>query len=162
MTAPSSGPVRVRPVAASAMAEDEPVTIDPGTSTEPGDPATIVVGTVSRTAAGVAIVEVVAGGWRFELEVESEARARLRERATRVAAVAGSGAAMEVHAMIPGRVVSVSVATGDPVRSGQQLLVVEAMKMQNELRTPRDGTVERVAVGVGETIDLGDLLMVIG
>ena len=64
--------------------------------------------------------------------------------------------------MIPGRVVAVAVAPGDVVAAGQTLLVVEAMKMQNELRTPRDGTVERVAVGVGETIDLGDLLMVIG
>jgi biotin carboxyl carrier protein len=64
--------------------------------------------------------------------------------------------------MIPGRVVAVAVAPGDVVTAGQTLLVVEAMKMQNELRTPRDGTVERVAVGVGETIDLGDLLMVIG
>ena len=50
----------------------------------------------------------------------------------------------------------------DLVQDGATLLTIEAMKMQNELRTPRDGTVERVAVGVGETIDLGDLLMVIG
>jgi biotin carboxyl carrier protein len=48
------------------------------------------------------------------------------------------------------------------VAAGQTLLVVEAMKMQNELRTPRDGTIERVAVAVGETIDLGDLLVVLG
>jgi biotin carboxyl carrier protein len=64
--------------------------------------------------------------------------------------------------MIPGRVVAVAVARGDIVAAGQTLLVVEAMKMQNELRTPRDGTIERVAVAVGETIDLGDLLVVLG
>jgi biotin carboxyl carrier protein len=63
--------------------------------------------------------------------------------------------------MIPGRVATVSVAPGDVVAAGQTLLVVEAMKMQNELRAPRDGTVERVAVGAGETIDLGDLLLVL-
>jgi biotin carboxyl carrier protein len=63
--------------------------------------------------------------------------------------------------MIPGRVAAVAVAPGDVVAAGQTLLVVEAMKMQNELRTPRSGTVERVAVGVGETIDLGDLLVVL-
>jgi biotin carboxyl carrier protein len=53
------------------------------------------------------------------------------------------------------------VAAGDEVVAGQQLLVVEAMKMQNELRAPRDGNIERVAVGVGQTIEVGDLLLVI-
>jgi biotin carboxyl carrier protein len=55
----------------------------------------------------------------------------------------------------------VAVIAGDVVEAGQTLLVVEAMKMQNELRAPRDGVVERVAIGVGETIDLGDLLVVL-
>jgi biotin carboxyl carrier protein len=50
---------------------------------------------------------------------------------------------------------------GDVVEAGRSLLVVEAMKMQNELRAPRAGTVERIAVGEGETIDNGDLLVVL-
>ena len=54
-----------------------------------------------------------------------------------------------------------SVAAGDEVVAGQQLLVVEAMKMQNELRAPRDGTVRRVAVAAGETSEIGDLLLVL-
>jgi biotin carboxyl carrier protein len=108
-------------------------------------------------------VEVVVGGWRFELEVEDARRADLRERARRNrGTIAGADGPLEIHAMIPGRVVALAVAPGDVVAAGQTLLVVEAMKMQNELRTPRDGTVERVAVGVGETIDLGDLLVVLG
>ena len=108
-------------------------------------------------------VEVVVGGWRFELEVEDARRADLRERARRNrGTIAGADGPLEIHAMIPGRVVAVAVAPGDVVAAGQTLLVVEAMKMQNELRTPRDGMVERVAVGVGETIDLGDLLVVLG
>jgi biotin carboxyl carrier protein len=109
------------------------------------------------------MVEVVVGGWRFELGVEAARRVDLRDRARRNrGAIAGTGGPLEIHAMIPGRVVAVAVAPGDVVAAGQTLLVVEAMKMQNELRTPRDGTVERVAVGVGETIDLGDLLVVLG
>jgi biotin carboxyl carrier protein len=68
---------------------------------------------------------------------------------------------LEVHAMIPGRVAGVAVTTGDTVTAGQTLIVVEAMKMQNELRAPRNGIVERVCVAVGETIDLGDLLVVL-
>jgi len=107
-------------------------------------------------------IEVVVDGWRFELEVEDARRADLRTRATRdPESVAGAGGPLEIHAIIPGRVVAVAVAPGDAVAAGQTLLLVEAMKMQNELRAPRDGTVDRVAVGVGETIDLGDLLMVL-
>jgi biotin carboxyl carrier protein len=108
-------------------------------------------------------IEVVVGGWRFELEVEDARRADLRKRATRdPESAAGAGGPLEIHAIIPGRVVAVAVAPGDAVAAGQTLLLVEAMKMQNELRAPRDGTVERIAVGVGETIDLGDLLVVLG
>jgi biotin carboxyl carrier protein len=106
-------------------------------------------------------VEVVVDGWRFEIEVEPEARAALREKARRDRGDAGHSGPAEVHAIIPGVVVSVAVAAGDRVEAGQQLLVVEAMKMQNELRAPRGGTVERVAVGERSTIDVGDLLVVI-
>jgi biotin carboxyl carrier protein len=105
--------------------------------------------------------EVVVDGWRVELEIESERRAALRDRARRGRAEAAQGGPSEVRAIIPGRVVSVSVVPGDPVVASQQLLVVEAMKMQNELRAPRDGTVTRVAVGAGENIEVGDLLLVL-
>jgi biotin carboxyl carrier protein len=63
--------------------------------------------------------------------------------------------------MIPGVVVSVAVVPGETVKAGQQLLAIEAMKMQNELRAPRAGTVERLAVATGQRIDVGDLLLVI-
>jgi biotin carboxyl carrier protein len=110
---------------------------------------------------GVVRREVVVDGWRVEVEIEPAARAALRERARRGRAEAGRSGPTEVHAIIPGVVVSVSVAAGDQVTAGQQLLVVEAMKMQNELRAPREGTIERVAVGPGTTIEVGDLLLVI-
>ena len=107
------------------------------------------------------LVEVVVDGWRFEVEVEPEQRAALRERARRNRGDAGHSGPAEVHAIIPGVVVSVAVAPGDTVTAGQQLLVVEAMKMQNELKAPRAGTVERVTVGERSTIEVGDLLVVI-
>ncbi len=106
-------------------------------------------------------VEVVVDGWRFELEVEDAARAELRARATRARDAAAHDGPTEVHAIIPGRVVSVAVNPGDAVTAGGRLLAVEAMKMENEVRAPRDGVVERVAVGPGETVELGDLLVVI-
>jgi biotin carboxyl carrier protein len=114
-----------------------------------------------RAAAGVRRLEVVIDGWRFEVDVESEARARLRERASSARGGAASGGPVELRAIIPGRVVSVDVAEGDKVDAGGRLLVVEAMKMQNELRSPRSGTVHRVAVGPGQTVELGDLLLVV-
>ena len=107
------------------------------------------------------MVEVVVDGWRFEMEVEDDARATLRERATRALDATTASGPLEVRAAIPGRVAAVSVAAGDEVDAGATLLVVEAMKMQNELRAPRAGRVERVVVGAGDTIELGDLLAVI-
>jgi biotin carboxyl carrier protein len=121
--------------------------LDAGPTAAPGD--------------GVVHREVIVGGWRFDVELEPAARAALRERARRGREEAGRTGPTEVHAIIPGVVVTVSVADGDQVEAGQQLLVVEAMKMQNELRAPREGTIEHVAVGPGTTIEVGDLLLVI-
>jgi pyruvate carboxylase len=56
-------------------------------------------------------------------------------------------------------VLSVAVVAGDPVGAGDRLLVVEAMKMQNDVRAPRAGTVGRVAVAAGQTLELRDLLV---
>jgi biotin carboxyl carrier protein len=106
--------------------------------------------------------ELLVDGWRLDVAVESERRAALREKARRGGAVAAHDGPTEVRAIIPGRVVSVSVVPGDEVVAGQQLLVVEAMKMQNELRAPRPGTVTSVAVGEGRTIEVGDVLLVLG
>lgn len=116
---------------------------------------------VDGPAIGVARREVVVDGWRIEVEIESERRASLRERARRGREETARGGPTEVRAIIPGQVVAVSIVPGDSVVAGQQLLVVEAMKMQNELRAPRDGVVSKVAVGPGRTIEVGDLLLVL-
>ncbi len=116
---------------------------------------------VEEVGSGVRSREVLVDGFRFVVEAESERIAALRERATRGRSSAGASGPLQVKAIIPGKVVAVSVAPGDEVSAGQQLLVVEAMKMQNELRAPRDGTIERVGVSVGVNIEIGDLLVVI-
>lgn len=113
------------------------------------------------TGRGAVRREVVVGGWRIEVAVEPAARAALRDRARRGRAEADHSGPVEVRAIIPGVVVTVFVVPGEAVTAGQHLLVIEAMKMQNELRAPRDGTVERVAVGARDTIEAGDLLVVI-
>jgi len=115
----------------------------------------------ARAAAGVQRLEVVVDGWRFEVDLEPEARAALRDRATRASSDKVRGGLLEVRAIIPGRVLSVDVADGDSVEAGQRVLVVEAMKMQNEVRSPRAGKITGVAVGPGQTVELGDVLLVV-
>ena len=63
--------------------------------------------------------------------------------------------------MIPGRVLDVAVRAGEVVEAGQRVLVIEAMKMQNELRAPRGGVVTEVRVAAGQTVELGDLMLTI-
>ena len=67
----------------------------------------------------------------------------------------------EVRAPIPGRVVSVAVAEGDEVKAGQPLLVLEAMKMENQLCAEGAGKVERVLVSPGATVEGGQVLVVV-
>ena len=130
-------------------------------SSAPASATLALVTPLGMTGDGRAAVEVVVDGWRFELLVEDAARAELRRRATRAPDAATASGPLDIRAIIPGRVAAIRVVVGDVVEAGQSLLVVEAMKMQNELRAPRAGTVERVAVVEGGTIDNGDLLVVV-
>jgi len=126
-----------------------------------GERPVVLPGTGPPAVRGSTPVEVVIAGWRFELEVQDARLADLRTRATADRTSAAHHGPTAVRAIIPGRVVSVAVTLGDTVAAGQRLLAVEAMKMENELRAPRDGVVERVAVAVGQTVELGDSLVVI-
>ena len=62
---------------------------------------------------------------------------------------------------MPGKIVRVLVAAGDAVETGQGLLVVEAMKMQNEIHSPKTGKVERLFVKEGQAVNAGEVLAVI-
>jgi biotin carboxyl carrier protein len=68
---------------------------------------------------------------------------------------------LTLTAVMPGRVVRVEVNEGDAVAARQGLLVLEAMKMENELAAPRDGTVSRVLVKPGATVEAGDPLVIL-
>ncbi len=74
---------------------------------------------------------------------------------------AASGEEM-VYPPMPGSVVSIKVKEGDVVKAGTPILVLEAMKMQNELFSSRDGVVREVRVSEGDLVGAGDVLMVIG
>jgi biotin carboxyl carrier protein len=60
---------------------------------------------------------------------------------------------------MPGKVVKISCKVGDQVKAGQALLVIEAMKMENELRSPGAGKVAEIAVREGQTVEGGQLLV---
>jgi biotin carboxyl carrier protein len=62
---------------------------------------------------------------------------------------------------MPGKIVSVLAAQGQKVEAGQGLLVIEAMKMQNEIRSPKSGTVERLIAKEGQTVSAGEIVAVI-
>lgn len=80
--------------------------------------------------------------------------------ATAVAKKAGSGPA-RVTAPMPGKIVRVMVAPGEDVAQGQGLVVMEAMKMENELRSPRAGRVRESPVREGQAVEMGALLVVV-
>ncbi len=70
--------------------------------------------------------------------------------------------ALRLTAPMPGRVVRVLEAPGADVVAGQGLVVIEAMKMENELEAPRAGRVQEVAVREGQAVEAGALLAVVG
>ncbi len=85
----------------------------------------------------------------------------VRAVASPMAAAAQPGATSEqdVRAPMPGTIVSVAVQAGDHVEVGEDLCVLDAMKMNNRIRAPRAGTVADVCVSTGQQVQYGDLLM---
>ena len=73
-----------------------------------------------------------------------------------------TGAGDTVNAHMPGNILKVNVSQGQAVKSGDVLCVLEAMKMENEIMAPKDGTVTQVLVSKGSTVDTGAPLVVIG
>ncbi|MGH9794937.1 MAG: biotin/lipoyl-containing protein [Candidatus Acidiferrales bacterium] len=67
----------------------------------------------------------------------------------------------QIVAPMPGKVVRLLVQQGDAIEAGKGLLVVEAMKMQNEIRAPKSGTVERLLVSEGQPVNAGEVLAVV-
>jgi biotin carboxyl carrier protein len=67
----------------------------------------------------------------------------------------------EIIAPMPGKVVRVLVQSGDEVKIGEGVIIVEAMKMQNEMKSPKDGVVKEIRVQAGDTVNGGDVLAVI-
>jgi biotin carboxyl carrier protein len=115
--------------------------------------------TARAAADGEADFEVhVAGRATVAVQVrQAGAFRRLKKEGT---GAAGAGP-QRVMAPMPGKIVRVLVKAGDPVTAKQGLVVVEAMKMENELRAARDGRVRELMVGEGQSVDAGAVLLVV-
>ena len=104
-------------------------------------------------------------GTVYEVELEEMTGA---PAAAPVAAPAPSAAAApaaggeKVTSPMPGTILSVNVTAGDAVKRGQVLMILEAMKMENEIMCPCDGTVASVSVTKGAAVESGTLLCTIG
>lgn len=82
-------------------------------------------------------------------------------QATPVKQEAKSNGAGNIKAAMPGTILEVKVAVGDTVTTGQPLLVLEAMKMENDVMAPHEGEVKEIYVSKGASVNSGDALMVI-
>lgn len=88
------------------------------------------------------------------------AQAAPRAAAPKAAPKAASGAkgGVKVTSPMPGKILGVKANVGDAVKKGQVLLILEAMKMENEIVAPQDGTVASIEVAAGAAVESGDLL----
>jgi pyruvate carboxylase subunit B len=97
------------------------------------------------------------GAERFTADAVDERTRAIRE----MTGTADDVADKTIVAPMPGLVLKIEVAVGDAVRAGQGVVVVEAMKMENELKAPADGVVASIAVQPGQTVDKGATLIVL-
>ncbi|HEY0997802.1 MAG TPA: biotin/lipoyl-containing protein [Gemmatimonadaceae bacterium] len=95
-------------------------------------------------------------GWRFDAEALDERARAIRELS---AATAGATGPAPLKAPMPGLIVRVNVQPGDAVQPGQGLVVMEAMKMENELKASAAGRVKSVLVAPGTAVEKGALLV---
>ncbi len=159
--------VRVGDEEIDVLLDGESVTVDGSTmparlADTPSSPMHVVtVGrevyrVLARRGAQKGRYDLWVAGHRFAVEALDE-----RTRAIRALAGRGVGVSAPAHlvAPMPGLIVRVNVSVGDQVRAGEGLVVIEAMKMENELRAPADGMVRRVAVTPGTAVERGTVLV---
>lgn len=111
--------------------------------------------TVNGTAYDVQVEELGAGAAPAPVAAAPAPKAAPASKA----APAGGEGAVKVNAPMPGTIVSIEVTQGQSVKKGDTLIVIEAMKMENEIAAPQDGTVASINCTKGESVDSGKLLV---
>ena len=120
--------------------------------------------TVNGVAYSVSVEETAAGAAPVAAAAPAAPAAPKAAPAPAAApkAAAGAAGAVTVKAPMPGNILDVKVKAGASVKAGDVLVILEAMKMENEIMAPKDGTVTQVVVAKGATVDTGAPLLVIG
>ena len=126
--------------------------------------------TVNGTAYEVEVEEVRAGGAaapaaapRAAAPAPAPAAAPAAPAAAPAAPTKAAGAGEQsVDAPMPGKIIEVKVSVGQAVKAGDTLLILEAMKMQNEIAAPADGTVKAVNVSAGQSVKVRESLVILG
>ena len=120
--------------------------------------------TVNGVAYEVEVEEVAAGEASAPVAAAPKAAPKAAAPAAKPAAApkaAPVANGTKVNAPMPGTILDVKVAQGQAVKKGDVLLILEAMKMENEILAPQDGTVAQVAVSKGASVNSGDALVVL-
>jgi biotin carboxyl carrier protein len=104
------------------------------------------------------IYHVLMDGDLYEVEVTDE---RSRRLASAFMAFGDTGGEVSIRAPMPGLIVRIAVAEGQTVGKGETLMILESMKMENELKSPRDGTIHRILVSTGENVEQNKILVTV-
>ena len=114
--------------------------------------------TVNGTAYDVAVEELAAGAAPAPVAQVAAPVAAPAPAAPAPAAKSTGAGSIKVASPMPGKILDVKTKVGDAVKKGQVLLILDAMKMENEVVAPEDGTVASVDVAVGAMVEAGDTL----
>lgn len=114
--------------------------------------------TVNGTAYDVAVEEIGAGAAPAAAPVKAAAPVAAAPAAPAAPAAAAGAGSIKVSAPMPGKILSVKAGVGTAVKKGDVILVLEAMKMENEVVAPEDGTVASIDVAEGASVEAGDTL----
>ena len=114
--------------------------------------------TVNGTAYDVAVEELGAGAAPVAAVPVAAAPAAPVAAAPTAPAASGAEGAVKVSAPMPGKILAIKANVGQALKKGDVVMVLEAMKMENEIGAPADGTVAGINVAVGDSVESGDTL----
>lgn len=101
------------------------------------------------------VVEEVAGGQTAQAPVAKAAPAK---KAPAKKAASGAQGSVKVNAPMPGKILSIKASVGQSVKKGEVIMILEAMKMENEIVAPQDGTVASIDTSEGASVEAGNVL----
>lgn len=114
--------------------------------------------TVNGNVYDVTVEEGVSTGAVASAPVAPKAAPKAAPAPAAKPAATGSAGSVKINAPMPGKIVAVKANVGDAVKKGQVVLVLEAMKMENDIVAPEDGTVASVNVAVGSAVEAGETI----